>query len=373
MGSPGKGEYLASVVVPAFNAEKHISTCLESLCRQNLGGFEVIVINDGSTDETAAAAQAILSTSSLSYRVLSQSNQGVSAARNLGLDASRGKYVMFLDSDDYIKPSCLSKLAAEAESNESDVVFCGCDFVSENGDVLRPYASRHGYLDEVKAGPDVLCDVFTERVGVWPGSMLFRKNFLEAHDVRFTKGRVIAEDLEFEFKALFHANRVSSVNESLFFYVQRTGSVTGTVDVLKRFQGMDVLFALLDYFIKSTQVQKQRHQAALQVGAQADTGTEGSFSRSILEFEARAIEYLRTYMIPVSLAGTFGSLAADGYPLNKLRDILARRSDFRYSLAEFTPVPDANLAFRRQFQVELLRHMPSAYFLLSRLRGRFRA
>ena len=372
MDSPGKGEYLVSVVVPAFNAERHISTSLESLCRQTLAGFEVIVVNDGSADKTASAAEAILSASPLSYRVLSQSNQGVSAARNLGLDAARGKYVMFLDSDDYLDPSCLSKLAATAESNQSDIVFCGCDFVSETGEMLRPYSSRHGYLGEATAGPDVLCDVFTERVGVWPGSMIFRKEFLATHDVRFTKGRVIAEDLEFEFKALFHASRVSSVNESLFYYVQITGSVTGTVDLLTRFQGMDVLFTLLEYFVECNQVHKQQHQADLQARAQADTDVGGAFLRSILESEARAIECLRTYMIPVSLAGTFGSLAADGYPSNKLREILVRRSDFRRALSQFTPVAEANLAFRRKLQVQLLRYMPFAYFIACRIRGRLR-
>ncbi len=152
--------------------------------------------------------------------------------------------------------------------------------MSETGDVLRPYSSRHGYLEETSAGPDVLCDVFTEKVGVWPGSMIFRKEFLAAYGVRFTKGRVIAEDLEFEFKALFHARQVSSVNEPLFFYVQRTGSVTGTVDLLKRFSGMDVLFTLLDYFVECNQVQKQQHQADQQVGAQADTDVDG-FPRNI--------------------------------------------------------------------------------------------
>ena len=146
--------------------------------------------------------------------------------------------------------------------------------------MLRPYSSRHGYLGEATAGPDVLCDVFTERVGVWPGSMIFRKEFLATHDVRFTKGRVIAEDLEFEFKALFHASRVSSVNESLFYYVQRTGSVTGTEDLLKRFQGMDVLFTLLEYFVECTRSINSNIKQIYR-RAQADTDVGGAFLRSI--------------------------------------------------------------------------------------------
>ncbi len=399
MDLPERGQPLVSVVVPAFNAEKHISTCLESLRRQTLAGFEIVVIDDGSIDETAVVADNILSRSSLPYQVLSQPNQGVSAARNHGLDVARGKYVMFLDSDDYIGPDCLSKLALSAESTGSDIVFCGCDFVSENGEVLRAYSSRHTYLEQTVAGPEALCRVFIEKLGVWPGSMIFNKDFLETHGLSFKEGRVIAEDLEFEFKALFHARRVSSVNESLFFYVQRAGSVTGTVDMLKRFQGMDVLFSLKDYFTDCISkhspgtvcagrsrccpgLPHDRMLGDTSRAVRADSLCKGDKPRGGLRsedsvgsqaiLERKAVYYLKTYMIPVSLAGVFGALAAAGYPRVRLKEILKNRPDFRQALSEFSPAEEANLASRRRFQVQLLRYFPSAYFMVSRIFGGLR-
>ncbi|HHY11940.1 MAG TPA: glycosyltransferase family 2 protein [Firmicutes bacterium] len=355
--------YLMSVIVPAYNAEEHVGSCLESLCRQSLRNFEVIVVNDGSKDRTAAVAEAVLSQSGLPYHVLSQSNQGVSVARNSGLKVAKGKYVMFLDSDDYLHENCLAELTHRAVTTQASVVFCGYDYVSHDGELLRPYTERHVYLQQdTVSGPEALIEVFTERISVWTGSVMYLKDHLTRYDIRFIAGRTMAQDIEFEFKALFYAGRVSCVNQSLSFYVQMPGSATRTGDFLKRLQGMDVLFALLDHFAGHVQSQEQR-QARVGLGEQHS---------SEYDMEKRVIECLQTYMIPVSLAGVFGSLAADGYPWRDYIRLVNNRANYMEALNMFSPVFDANFAARRRFQVRLLRSSPSVYFVLSRIRGRLR-
>lgn len=347
---------MVSVVVPAYNGEDYIGRCLKSLCEQTLEDFEIIVVDDGSTDDTVRVAESLLSTSGRRYKVICQPNRGVSAARNHGLEIALGKYVMFLDCDDYVAPDCLMRLSKLAESTNSDVVFCGYDYVSESGEVLLSYDSRYRYLKRPTPGPEVLTSVFLENVSIWTGSTMYKKDLIERHGLAYKIGRVIAEDLEFEFKALFHAGLVSSVNESLSFYVQRATSVTSTVSLLKRFQGMDVLFDLRDYFCELICSAGSRGQ-----------GTDNPNSEACLQREA--LKCLETYMIPVSLAGVFGSVSKDGYPRDELKNMLTSRSDFAAALGCFRPVRGANKAFRRAIQVRLLQYVPSLYFAVCRMVG----
>jgi len=352
---------IISVVVPAYNGEKYIRRCIGSLCEQNLDGLEIVVVDDGSTDNTAEVAESLLSTSGRSYKVVSQPNKGASAARNRGLEIARGQYIMFLDCDDYIDSNCLVSLLRLAESEDSDVVFCGYDYVSEEGEVLVSYDSRYRYLEGPTPGPEVLISVFLENVSVWTGSTMYRKELLDRYNLRYTVGRTIAEDLEFEFKALFHAKLVSSFNESLSFYVQRPTSLTSTVDLLKRFQGMDALFDVRRYFVEWVS-----GDPSLELGGENDNPA----SEVLLQREA--LKYLETYMIPVSLAGVFGSVSKDGYPRDKLRDMLKSRSDFTTALRSFSPAPHANKASRRALQVRLLQYTPSFYFAICRVVGLLR-
>ncbi len=356
---------VVSVVIPAYNGEKYIRRCLGSLCEQNLDGLEIVVVDDGSTDNTAEVAESLLSTSGRPYRVVSQANKGVSAARNRGLEIARGQYIMFLDCDDYIDSNCLVNLLRLAKSEDSDVVFCGYDYVSEEGEVLVSYDSRHRYLECPTLGPEVLISVFLENVSVWTGSTMYRKELLDRYNLRYTVDRTIAEDLEFEFKALFHAKLVSSVNESLSFYVQRPTSLTSTVGLLKRFQGMDALFDVRRYFAEWVS-----GDSSLKLSLELGGGNEDPASEVLLQREA--LKYLETYMIPVSLAGVFGSVSKDGYPRDKLRDMLRTRSDFATALCNFSPVPHANKASRRALQVRLLQHTPSFYFAICRVVGLLR-
>ena len=363
-GSDGRDQCLASVVVPAYNGEDHIGRCLKSLCEQTLDDIEIIVVDDGSKDNTRQVAESVLSSSGRSYKIVSQSNQGVSVARNRGLEMSSGKYVLFLDCDDYLHPSCLSKVVDMAESTGSEIVFCGYDYVSETGEIVRAYTSRYRYLDGPTPGPEVLVSVFLENVSVWTGNTMYRKGFLDKYNLRYTKGRILAQDVEFEFKALFHARSVSSVNEVLSFYLQRPSSVTSTVSLPKRFIGIDVLFAVREHF---TQWICQHTASSSALAYEVEDVSVGE--ADLLPLQVQALEYLDKYMIPLGLAGVFGSLSSEGYPKRELKKILEDRPEFVEALGKFERIPEANLSFRRALQVRLLQHFPYVYFIVCRIVG----
>jgi len=325
-----------SVVIPAYNAEKYIGTTLRSLLDQTCDKLEVVVIDDGSTDRTAEVARSALTGTDWRYSVITQPHAGVSAARNHGLRVATGMYILFLDADDYLAPECLSLMSQEMESTCVDMAFCGHDAVSEDGTLVRSYESRYTYLPGPVSGVEALVDTMKERILPWTGSTMYRKGFLDETGLRYTQGRTYAEDIEFIWKALFRAAKVSSVHQVLSYYVQRAGSTTGAA-LMERFQGLDVLFDLLDLF-------------------------------SSKDRENPAAQCLRNYRLPVDITGLFGALAGKGVPIAELLSVLMKEPRYRATLAGFRAVPDANLASRRKVQVRMFARHPRLYLLLCHMR-----
>ena len=113
--------YDVSVIIPVYNVEKYLEECLDSVCNQTLANIEIICVNDGSTDGSVDILNAYAEKDDR-IKIISQSNQGLGASRNNGLKASSGKYILFLDSDDYIDLTSLEKLVDNIVSNDSDMV-----------------------------------------------------------------------------------------------------------------------------------------------------------------------------------------------------------------------------------------------------------
>lgn len=112
-----------SIVVPVYNAEKYLDQCLNSLVNQDIENVEIIVINDGSTDSSKSICEKF----ALNYdriKFIDKINEGVSVARNVGLDLANGKYITFVDADDYVEKNFCSVLYVKAEEKQSDITIC---------------------------------------------------------------------------------------------------------------------------------------------------------------------------------------------------------------------------------------------------------
>lgn len=208
-----------TVIVPVYNVEKYLDKCLQSLSCQTFPDHEIICVNDGSTDDS----RTILTEweSKLPYmRVIDRENGGLSAARNTGLEAATGKYVVFVDSDDWVEPTMLSRLANEVEG--TDMVCFACRRTdNDTYDILQPednngwdYFNQHALESRI-----------VPFVCVW--QRCYRREFLMANHLRFYEG-ILHEDNEFTPRACLRAKAVKVIPDVLYNYRVRPGSIMTT-------------------------------------------------------------------------------------------------------------------------------------------------
>jgi len=240
-----------SVIIPMYNVEKYISTTLYSLINQNNKNFEVILVDDGSTDNTYNTAKSILSKGELiDYKFIKQKNSGVSSARNRGLVESTGDYVLFLDGDDYVSAE-LVQTVSEFSNKEADVICWGYNQVKFDNTTILNYFDRYNpnfyMIDGIEALKKIIIE---EALHIWTGSAIYKKDFLLRHKLIFTDGCSSGEDIEFIHKALFNSSTVLFLNKTLSFYVRREGSITNTYNI-KRFDAMNAIKRTYQY-INST-------------------------------------------------------------------------------------------------------------------------
>lgn len=207
-----------SFIVPVYQVEDYLGDCIESILVQSYSDWEMILVDDGSRDKSGDICERY---AKIDHRikVVHQNNNGVSVARNVALDIATGKWIWFIDSDDYIVPNALSVLVPNTQSITCDTIFFGL---------------KHSYYGVIEDG-DLLVDIisdkskqeFLQMVYCYTNpTMLFSRSIIEKYKLRFTPGLRMAEDLEFQYKYLIHSNRLLQIPEYLYVYQHRDGSAT---------------------------------------------------------------------------------------------------------------------------------------------------
>jgi len=230
-----------SVVVPAYNAERHMAACLASLQAQSLADIEILCVNDGSTDATGALIDARAARDPR-VRALHQANAGVSAARNAGLDAARGDFVAFVDADDHLPPRALEALwrAAQGGAEPADIVTADHAVAREDGSreviACPPRLARAELLSAL-----VRCD--GRYNAAW--GKLYRRAFCGAHNVCFPAGMRIGEDVVFNLRAFARAARWLHLPEALYVYRPHPGSVMAEADYAAHLPMLEAMDAFL--------------------------------------------------------------------------------------------------------------------------------
>lgn len=220
-----------SIVVPAYNIENYITPMFNSLLHQSEQQFEVIIVDDGSTDHTYDVVANILeNNASLPCKLIRTVNQGVSAARNRGLSEATGHYVMFLDGDDYVSNDLVQTISTYTKDHAPDIICWGYSHVTEDGAVTLSITSEFGDM----TGGEALNNIFVDKsLKIWTGSIAFKREFLLNHELKYTERCVNGEDQEFIYKALSRATKMITIPESLSFYLQRNTSITNSYNVRK--------------------------------------------------------------------------------------------------------------------------------------------
>lgn len=206
-----------SVIVPCYNVAPYVDECMSGLAEQTLGPMEIICVDDGSTDGTLELLYRWREKDNR-LRVISQSNAGVSAARNAGLDAAEGKYVGFVDPDDRVDRRMFSRLLGAAEKNDADVVVCGCrEFVEKDGVAVH----EGGWSPDDEFYPEERVEQF-RRGSAWCRCVgpvynkLVRRSLVEEHSLRFVVGLKEGEDLAFLLMLLPFAPRLRTLSRTVF-------------------------------------------------------------------------------------------------------------------------------------------------------------
>lgn len=226
-----------SVVIPVYNVQDYIVECLESIMAQELKDIEVIIVNDGSTDNSICNIQNIIDNNS-NIRLINKVNGGLSSARNTGLSHAKGEYVLFVDSDDYLEKDFLYKLYNEAKNYDLDIACGGYKKCFANGAIEKK--TRNDELMDlgVVKGVDFLLVQLENndyRMEVWDD--LYRREFLINNNLLFTED-LLHEDEDFTPRALLVANRVKLVNTYGYLYRQRENSIMSTKCTIKNVESI---------------------------------------------------------------------------------------------------------------------------------------
>ena len=200
-----------SIIIPAYNAEKTIAKCLESLINQTYQNLEIIVINDGSKDNTA---KIIKEYQDKRIIFINQSNSGIGTTRNKGIDKSTGDYIMFVDSDDYLALNCIEKLVNNAHKNKSDLVVYNYILKTNTQDLKITIPKFNP--TKIEDNPDLLLNI-----NLSPWNKLYHKTLFKNN--RFVTN-LKYEDAPTVVEAFLEAKKISYEPDYLYYYImQSTG------------------------------------------------------------------------------------------------------------------------------------------------------
>jgi glycosyltransferase involved in cell wall biosynthesis len=213
-----------SIIIPCYNLESYIKTCLDSILMQNLPfeRYEVIIVNDGSTDNTLGVINNFISDNSLkNFSVFSKKNEKQSIARNFALDVAKGKYIWFIDGDDYILPDTLAVLLNKMSNLNLDILWFDHNLVDECHEILlKPEVDiKINISEDVNSGVFYLQNGFKQ--SCMPVMFLFAREFINNYKLRFVPG-IFLEDIIFTSQAIDKAQRMSYLNLDVYRYVIRT-------------------------------------------------------------------------------------------------------------------------------------------------------
>ena len=217
-----------SVIIPVYNVEAYLQVCLDSVLNQTFEDWEAICVNDGSTDNSTVILEEY-SHKDGRFKIVNQPNGGLSAARNTGLKAATGEYVLFLDSDDWLESNAMEKVS-ESLADEDMLCFSGRRFFEKESryheaDQLQPRSYATG-MDYYNANALAVRDFAFVCVVL----RAYKREFLLSHDLWFKEG-VFHEDNLFTPLACYYAKGVKVINDCLYDYRVRANSITTTGNV----------------------------------------------------------------------------------------------------------------------------------------------
>ncbi|MBK2111619.1 glycosyltransferase family 2 protein [Francisella tularensis subsp. novicida FSC159] len=239
-------KYQVSVIIPAFNVENYIAEAVYSVLNQNYDSFEVIIIDDGSDDETYNIICEISKVHS-NVKILKQKNKGQGAARNAGIQLSEAQYIVFVDADDILAEGALKLLTSKIA--DQDVVCAGLDFFKEcksRSAVTRSFNKEFSILN-----PDLFEDALSlKKFTSSPCAKIYNREFLITNGIYFPDNKFVGEDMLFSWKVAYYARSCLFISGICYHARYRLESTTRAMLIEKNFNSMLYIYQMLAEFLR---------------------------------------------------------------------------------------------------------------------------
>lgn len=225
---------LISVIIPVYNVEKYLNVCIQSIVKQTYKNLEIILIDDGSSDQSPKICDNWAKNDSR-IRVIHQDNQGAAMAKNQGLEIASGDLITFVDSDDRIKENAYERLYQLMQEQQCDIVECNYQCFEKDIVVEKILKEKIEICTDLKA-LEYLIDNSKIKQVVW--NKLYKREVVG--NIRFPKGRYIDDEF-WTYKVVDQASKVCITNEKLYFYRQHSSSIMGRKYNVRRLDVVDAL------------------------------------------------------------------------------------------------------------------------------------
>lgn len=210
---------LISIIVPVYNVEKDLERCINSILAQTYENFELIIVNDGSTDSSGNICRSF---TDKRIRYYEKANGGLASARNYGLQRATGDYLYCVDSDDYIDSDCLEYCLKKARETDADIVLCG--YLMENGNKKQTINATAGVYEGEEINSR-LAELKAKNIIDPAWNKLYRMDFVKNSGIVFPEGEIY-EDTDFNLRLLKHKPRIVLSERCFYHYILHMGSIT---------------------------------------------------------------------------------------------------------------------------------------------------
>ncbi len=240
---------MISLIIPVFNVEEYLRQCLESIIKQSFSNYEVIIVDDGSTDKSMEIIREY-EKKFKRVKILSQRNKGVSEARNLALKHAKGEYVLYIDSDDFLKFNMLELMVNKANKTKADIVMCNYNLYYGVNNKNNRVVSYNVLEDKIYSSSEVIDMILNFNIQGQLWNKLFKRSLLLENNFEFESGRYV-QDIFPVFKVINKSNKIAFINEYLYYYRQRETSTIHKKNTKLAEDYYHAMTSIIQYIIKN--------------------------------------------------------------------------------------------------------------------------
>ena len=311
-----------SIVIPVYNLAQYIEKCLNSILNQPFKDYEIICVNDGSTDNSLE----ILNRFKDKITIIDKENEGSGVARNVGIDRAQGEYIFFVDGDDWLEDNVLEKIVNKADELCTDIlIFGGLSYYGDkgqNGGYSKNKLPKK-YFNRVFSAEDIKKDVF--KFPSTPWSKLYRREFLLKNNIKFQHIKVGQDQLPF-FHSMITAERIAILPENIYCYRKNRQGSAMTVKKKKNFSPIYVFYGVEELLINLDKLDDYTPAFINRYFSKA-TSWLGKFQDDLKEeyFEeySKLLEHIKT-TYPNGWWMKFNPKITDGYWMLKFKQFMSK-------------------------------------------------